>query len=182
VGTGVRFNDISPEDLVEDRHKRLIQKTTEIYVEWLNQYNLGDDSFVYTIEHFLDSTENEFADVRVYNFRERRGSPRVTFELNMFDGDDGGPARLSVIADRVYHYETTGRKRKGSYEEYAILEYGGNPDGTNIVAEESHTVEFIYDETRLIWDNEYTIGCIIQEFDTMFSFVYDNEGGLHKNE
>ena len=178
----MRFNDISPEDLVEDRHKRLIQKTTEIYVEWLNQYVEEAEEFRYTVGHFLDPEVNQFADVRVYNFREQRGSSRVTFELNMFDGDDGGPSRLFIIADRNYHYETTGRKRKGSYEEYAILEYGGNPDGTNIVAEESHTVEFIYDETRLIWDNEYTIGCIIQEFDTMFSFVYDNERGLHKNE
>ena len=77
----------------------------------------------------------------------------------MGDGDDGGPAHLYVYAERKYHAVSTGRIVLATHEE-----------GTYLAGQ-----QFRYDETRDVWDDEYEIDFILQEFDTMYSPVFRND-------
>lgn len=128
-----------PYNQAEPRHRALIDEATTIYCRWLNQY-IEDDphthgDFRYGPAHFLDPTTNKYANVSFATIKDEENYVfnESYFELSMDDGDDGGPSKLYVYADR---------------------------------------------------DNEtYTIKFILQEFDTMFSPVYNGDPEhLFKNE
>jgi hypothetical protein len=174
-------------DQVPARHKTLVEQSIGIYCQWLTKANKDPEQEArgYTMPTykpalFLDTEVNQFADTRVSFCREEPYG-KLYMELSAGDGDDGGPSMLYVHAERNWHREKTGKTKKGSYPEYYdVTGYGTEPDGTNTVVrlDPPRIVKFTYEESKQVWEETYTIGFILQEFDTMYSPVYNAEGGI----
>lgn len=133
------------EDL-EPHHKALVDATIEKYCEWLNSFNTETWTVNYTPAHFLDKGTNEYADLQFEVVRESTDIvDHGLFIITPIDGDDGGPATLFVHAERNWHY-----KRPCKYEGGRMIDPG---------------------DYTPIFEGDYTIGFILQQFDTLFSPV-----------
>lgn len=142
------MSNLSYNDGLEPHHKHLVDTATTHYCEWLNSFTHPEyDDHIYTPAQFLNKDTNEYADVKLEVIRESLDIvDHGLFILTMYDGDDGGPATLFVHAERDWHYT-----RLASYYK------SGQRDDPG--------------DYTPIFEDTYTIGFILQEFDTLFSPV-----------
>jgi hypothetical protein len=144
---------------VPDHIKALVKAVIAKYCGWLNHYGKkewdGHNEQLkaeypykpYKPGTFLEQEVNEYADTSVEFWR--KVDERILLELTPYDGDDGGPATLWVIAERDWHFEDRGEKQ--------LLPGGVEPRPVKSVVE----------------DDTYTLHVILQEFDANYSVVYN---------
>lgn len=132
---------------VQPRHWTLVEEVTRLYCDWLNSFNTTGD-WVYTTDHFLDKSCNPYCDPE--------GMVRK-LEEPIIPGEEATHLMLTMWDGD-----------------------DGGPATLYVYAEPNWHYKDLNSEPKdytVIYDGTYQIKFILQEFDTMFSHVYN--GSVH---